>query len=647
MTIPASSVVQIFPSVLSAGGVGLTLSGLFLTNGTRTPIGSVLSFPTANAVSTYYGAGSPEYANAVIYFNGFANSSIKPSAMLFAQYNQNPVYAYLRGGSTSGLTLPQLQALSGTLVLSVDGTTRTSSSITLSSATSFSNAASIIAAGFSGANLYDAITGAGTTIAAGTTTSVTGSITGYTLNVTAVGSGALVVGGVLSGTGITTGTYVKQQVTGTSGGIGTYLVSAQQTVTSTTITQSYGLMTVATIASGTLAVGQTISGAGVTVGTIITALGTGTGGAGTYVTSGGSQTVSATTVSSGPLVVTYDSVAQAFVITGGTPGSSGSIGFASGGLSAGISLTNATGAILSQATISASPSAFMNSIIDQTTNFATFTAIFDPDNGYGNAQKQLFSAWVNGTNDEFAYIVSDTDINPTLSSSATNSLGYILQQNQSSGTTVIYDPNGNLYNAFVCGAAASINYNETAGRITFAFKTQSGLPTSVNSQTVWANLIANGYSSYGAYATAAQGFNFLYPGNVSGPFKWLDSYVNQIWLNSNFQLDLMTMLTQLKSTPYAAVGYGQIRAALTSTIQQALINGVIQSGVPLSSLQISEVNTSAGLPIDKSLSSIGYYLQILPAQAIVRGNRQSPPINFWYCDGGSIQQIQMASIELQ
>ncbi|OZI59938.1 structural cement protein Gp24 [Bordetella genomosp. 11] len=50
-------------------------------------------------------------------------------------------------------------------------------------------------------------------------------------------------------------------------------------------------MTVSAVASGTLRVGQPVAGAGVTAGTIITALGTGTGGTGTYTVSA-SQTVS-------------------------------------------------------------------------------------------------------------------------------------------------------------------------------------------------------------------------------------------------------------------------------------------------------------------------------------------------------------------
>ena len=55
-------------------------------------------------------------------------------------------------------------------------------------------------------------------------------------------------------------------------------------------------MTVTAISSGTIAVGQVISGTGVTAGTQITALGTGTGSTGTYTVSA-SQTVASTTIS--------------------------------------------------------------------------------------------------------------------------------------------------------------------------------------------------------------------------------------------------------------------------------------------------------------------------------------------------------------
>lgn len=64
---------------------------------------------------------------------------------------------------------------------------------------------------------------------------VTGSIATTTLTVTAVTSGTLAIGSLLTGTGVTAGTYITALGTGT-GGTGTYTVSASQTVASTTIT---------------------------------------------------------------------------------------------------------------------------------------------------------------------------------------------------------------------------------------------------------------------------------------------------------------------------------------------------------------------------------------------------------------------------
>lgn len=63
---------------------------------------------------------------------------------------------------------------------------------------------------------------------------VTGSISSTTLTVTEVTSGTLAVGQLISGTGVTLGTTITAILTG-AGGVGTYTVSASQTVASTTI----------------------------------------------------------------------------------------------------------------------------------------------------------------------------------------------------------------------------------------------------------------------------------------------------------------------------------------------------------------------------------------------------------------------------
>lgn len=141
-------------------------------------------------------------------------------------------------------------------------------------------------------------------VAAGTG-SVTASIEGSILTVTAVGSGAVPPGSTLSGTGVTSGTRITSQLTGTTNGVGTYLVTPAQTTASTTVSATYGVMTVTAVASGTLAIGQVLSGANVTAASFITALGTGTGGTGTYYVSPTQTAASATVNATGAVETSW------------------------------------------------------------------------------------------------------------------------------------------------------------------------------------------------------------------------------------------------------------------------------------------------------------------------------------------------------
>lgn len=70
----------------------------------------------------------------------------------------------------------------------------------------------------------------------GIAASVTASVAATTMTVTAVGSGTLYPGANLNGTGVKAGTIIISQLTGTTGGVGTYQVSKSQAVSSTTVT---------------------------------------------------------------------------------------------------------------------------------------------------------------------------------------------------------------------------------------------------------------------------------------------------------------------------------------------------------------------------------------------------------------------------
>ncbi len=118
------------------------------------------------------------------------------------------------------------------------------------------------------------------------------------LVVTAV-TGLISIGDTVSGTGITPGTTILSQVSGTTGGAGTYNLSAANTCSAATVT-SFGTVIDVTVSTGLISVGDTVSGSGgFPVGaTILSQISGTTGGIGVYrlSTSGSAYTASASGV---------------------------------------------------------------------------------------------------------------------------------------------------------------------------------------------------------------------------------------------------------------------------------------------------------------------------------------------------------------
>ena len=646
-TIPASQIVNVTPSVISAGGTGLNGTGLMLDNSSRLPIGSVVSFNSATGVQSYFGAASKQGAEAAIYFAGFTNATILPATLLMAQFNQTGVAAYLRGGNILALTLAQLQAISGVLNVTIDGLAHNAASLNLASATSFSNAASLIQTAINGSLATAAsVTGA----IAAATFSVTGSIAGNVLTVTGVSSGTIVAGAAITGTGVTANTVVSNQLSGTTGGIGTYAVNNSQIVASTAIAGTYGTLTVSAVSSGSLQVGLTVTGSGVTAGTIITALGTGTGGTGTYIVNL-TQTAASTAITGTPTAATvaFDSTSGAFVITSGITGAASTIAYATGSAAAPLLLTAATGAVTSQGSAALTPAAFMSALAVTNSAFANFMTIFDPDGGSGNTVKQQFAAWKSTQNNRFGYFCWDSDITPAGSASASSSLGQIFKANNDSGTLLVWEGGGASTTqdtglcAFALGMAASINYNQTNGRITFAFKAQAGLSANVTDPTTAGNLLANGYCFYGAYGSATASFIWFQNGQITGPFLWADSFQTQIWLNTFFQAQLLTLLQNSLSVPFTQAGVTLIQQTCQTVIQAGLTFGAFAPNT-LTPSQIAQVNAQAGSNISSPLQTQGYYLQVIPPSQVVQAARGPWSITFWYIDRNAVQSINLSSV---
>lgn len=124
--IPFSQVVSVVPSVLSAGGIAVDLNGLMLTQNAYAPYNSILTFTNAASVASYFGSTSTEATLASVYFNGYSIGTSLPGNLLFAQYPEIAIAGWLRGSNVSAMTLGTLQALTGTIALTVAGVLKTS-----------------------------------------------------------------------------------------------------------------------------------------------------------------------------------------------------------------------------------------------------------------------------------------------------------------------------------------------------------------------------------------------------------------------------------------------------------------------------------------------------------------------------------------
>lgn len=146
-TIPISQIVEILPGVIGGGGAASKLVGVVLTQDTSVPPGQPFTAYLATDASSQFGPSAPETVAANNYFPGIVNGGQLPYSLTYARYALTATPAGSYGANLGALTLTQLQALTGTLIVTT-AALHTSSSINLSAATSFANAASIMTAAF-------------------------------------------------------------------------------------------------------------------------------------------------------------------------------------------------------------------------------------------------------------------------------------------------------------------------------------------------------------------------------------------------------------------------------------------------------------------------------------------------------------------
>ena len=337
----------------------------------------------------------------------------------------------------------------------------------------------------------------------------------------------------------------------------------------------------------------------------------------------------------GNTTVQYSSVTKGFIITNGVSGEASTIEFAVAGetgtdVSAMLGLQSAQGGVISSGSEALTPAQIMQSVTNQSQNWVSFTTVTEAD----TEELMGYAAWTNGEGVSYLYSAY-----VSVSAAEAQAVKEAVDNATYNGTSVIYGTAE--YAVFIMAEAASIDWNRRQGVINFAFKSQSGLAAMVTDGTTAANLETAGVNYYGRWATRNPEFVFLYNGTVSGKYKWLDAWVNAIWLRSAVQISCMDGVTMASRVPYNELGYTQISAWLQDPINQAVFNGVIDAGVVLSEKQKAELYIEAGEDISEQLFTEGYYFKVEDPGATVRGQRGTPIISVWYTYGGSVNKLNI------
>lgn len=222
----------------------------------------------------------------------------------------------LAGGSTGAIPYQSASATTAMLTPGTPGYVLQSNGTAAPSWVATGSTSNAIAQQDTNVTVADTLTSFTASVAASTPFYAYCSVSATTLTVSVIqGTGTIVVGAVVIGQGIQDGTTITAFGTGT-GGTGTYTLSkaASFNALDSSVLFDYSTMTVTAVASGTIAVGQFLtntpasSAANLRIppSTYITALGTGTGGTGTYILSKSFTLTSSTVFAGGTVTTTVD-----------------------------------------------------------------------------------------------------------------------------------------------------------------------------------------------------------------------------------------------------------------------------------------------------------------------------------------------------
>ena len=337
----------------------------------------------------------------------------------------------------------------------------------------------------------------------------------------------------------------------------------------------------------------------------------------------------------------YNSDQNAIILTTTETGDAASISLATSAstgtdVSALLGLTSGAGAVLSQGTDALTAAQNMNLITTVSRNWVGFTTLYSTELDEASA----LAAWAD-IDDDYVYFDWSTDSKMTNQSTQATTKAAQLAENNYNCLAMVYGTAQET--AAFLAVGASIDWSAIQGIKTWFAKSASGIKASVLSDEVSEALDDLRVNYVGAFATRNAEFDFINRGClISGIYQWIDALYGMIWFKARIQRQIMDGFASINRAPYNAVGFAYVEAWLLDPINEAKRNGVIDTGLALSTSQVQQLLTETANPtIQQDLYSKGYWYLIESPSANVRTQRGSPRLGLWYTYAGSIQRIEM------
>lgn len=239
------------------------------------------------------------------------------------------------------------------------------------------------------------------------------------------------------------------------------------------------------------------------------------------------------------------------------------------------------GAILSNGQDTQTITEVLTTSADASNNFGSFTFIDE----LTLDEVTEAAEWNLAQNVMFKYSVAVTPANASAWEDALGNIG---------GTTLtLSDVEGQYPEQMPMMILAATNYNSINGTQNYMFQ-QFNLTPSVSTNAnadIYDNLRIN---YYGQTQTAGQLISFYQRGVMMGlPTDPLDqnTYANEIWLKDALSASIMTLLLALPKVSANSTGRSQILGNIQGVITQAVLNGTISIGKPLTDTQKSYITS--------------------------------------------------------